>query len=134
MESASDPIKLHYSRLIDLLETEPELILLVSNRLILINPIEIAKKYNSEEDKHTATVDNLIELLKDNGWVDISDIMNHYDNGEMVFEHTDINEGTIQRASSRRKRTVVKKKSSSGPNSNKTSSDNNKQASTISTH
>jgi len=130
----SDPIKLHYSRLIDLLETEPELILLVSNRLILINPEEIAKKYNSEEDKHTATVDNLIELLKDNGWVDISDIMNHYDNGEMVFEHTDINEGTIQRASSRRKRTVVKKNSSSSPNSNKTSSDNNKQASTISTH
>jgi len=132
----SDPIKLHYSRLIDLLETEPELILLVSNRLILINPTEIAKKYNSEKDEQTATVDNLIELLKDNGWVDISDIMNHYDNGEMVFEHTDINEGTIQRASSRRKRTVVKKKSSSSgpPNSNKTSSDNNKQASTISTH
>ena len=79
MESASDPIKLHYSRLIDLLETEPELILLVSNRLILINPIEIAKKYNSEEDKHTATVDNLIELLKDNGWVDISDMLESFE-------------------------------------------------------
>lgn len=79
METASDPIKLHYSRLIDLLETEPELILLVSNRLILINPTEIAKKYNSEEDRHTATVDNLIELLKDNGWVDISDMLESFE-------------------------------------------------------
>ena len=89
MESSSDPIKLHYSRLIDLLETEPDLIKLVSNRLILINPPKIAKMYS--KDDNIASVDNLIELLKDNGWVDISDIMNHYENGEMVFEHNDIN-------------------------------------------
>ena len=89
MESSSDPIKLHYSRLIDLLETEPDLIKLVSNRLILINPPKIAQMYS--KDDNIASVDNLIELLKDNGWVDISDIMNHYENGEMVFEHNDIN-------------------------------------------
>ena len=74
MDSASDQIKLHYSRLIDLLETEPELILLVSNRLILINPVEIAKKYHLEDNKSTATVENLVVLLKANGWVDISDM------------------------------------------------------------
>ena len=56
MDSASDQIKLHYSRLIDLLETEPELILLVSNRLILINPVEIAKKYHLEDNKSTALI------------------------------------------------------------------------------
>ena len=47
--------------------------------MILINPKEIAKKYNSEEDTQKASVDNLIELLKDNGWVDISDMLESFE-------------------------------------------------------
>lgn len=93
----------HYSKLIDLINSHKDIIMLVSNRLILIKPAEVAELYDGSE-----CVQSLKTALENHGWKDISVIMNHYRNGEMVFEHNSINEGTIQRENSKRRARRVK--------------------------